>query len=338
MLRDTLLEIAAIGAICISLYLFSNEGPVSHLFGKGTNVLQTWLKFGAGSSLSFAVCLLVFGLTGGLLSKVLSSRTAVYLGEISYALYLVQSPVLETIKELPATAYSSPIVIFLAANAICFCLAIFLHHLVENPFRRLIISRSRTERWQITKGVARFSGLSSSNWKGVAAAIGLACAVVGLYTNHKIINPEKIESDEATQWIAEIGTNVTPPIEFKDEAKLKAFNVETSAKSIDITFAWEVLPTQQRFRVLHFVNENDRILGQNVGNWTEFSQRGIMLDRCTIRKTELPKRCRVGITFFGRGQGCVVVKRGVRSMNNCRLDFFDWDGKNVTIINHLQDE
>ena len=148
MLRDTLLEIAAIGAICISLYLFSNEGPVSHLFGKGTNVLQTWLKFGAGSSLSFAVCLLVFGLTGGLLSKVLSSRTAVYLGEISYALYLVQSPVLETIKELPATAYSSPIVIFLAANAICFCLAIFLHHLVENPFRRLIISRSRTERWQ----------------------------------------------------------------------------------------------------------------------------------------------------------------------------------------------
>lgn len=334
-LRDTIIEFAAIAGICVSLYLFAKQGPVTNLFPAGTNTTQLWLERGAGSSVSFGVCLLVFGLTGGLLSRVLSCSTAVYLGEISYALYLVQNPVLGVVKNLPATQYSSPIAIYLTLNLICFGLAVCLHHLVEKPFRQLIIARSRSERRQVIKSLFDSKGTTSRrNWISVTAIAGMFIAIAGFYVNHKLIEPSKKVSGEAAQWVSSAETIVKPPIVFKDEAKLIAFDVTKTVNSIDITIAWDILPTQQRVRIFHIVDQNNKVIRQKVAGSKQFANRGLYLDHCSISKSDLPADCRVGIVFFARGKGCPKVNRGSRTMGKRRLNFFSWDGHNVTLADH----
>lgn len=333
LLRDTIVEVAAIAGICVSLCLFAKQGPIANLFPPGTNAAQYWLEKGAGSSISFGICLLAFGITSGLLSKVLSCSTAVYLGEISYALYLVQNPVLRVIRNLPATQCSSPFVIYLTLNLICFGLAVCLHHLVEKPCRHFIVARSRSDRWQVLKSLFGFSGNPSRrNWISVAAVAGMFIAIAGLYVNHKMI--EQGKSGSAAQWMLSAETIVKPPIIFKDEAKLMAFDVETTANAVDVTIAWDILPTQQLVRIFHIVDQDNKVVRQRMASPRQFANRGLYLDHCSISKSDLPSNCRVGIVFYAKGQSCPPVSRGSRTMNKRRLEFFSWDGRRVKLINH----
>jgi len=332
-LRETILEVASIATVAVSLYLVAKQGPISGLFGDGTNVMQLWLERGAGSSLSFGVLLLVFGLSRGVVSRDLSSATATYLGEISYALYLVQNPVMVTVKNLPATPYSYEIITLIALNLICFGLAIFLHHWIEKPCRKLIIATSHWDRWQILKSLLSTSGWFSSK-AHVLGTVGIVIGVVGLFINHQIVNPAKRVADEATRWTDQASHKVSPPIEFAGEAKLKAFDIEATKETIDITIVWEVLPTQQRVRIFHVFNKQNKVIRQKIAPAKRFANRGDIVDRCSINKSELPKRCTVGIVFYAKGKGSVRANRGSRSMGGRRLDLFEWNGDELKIIDH----
>ena len=331
-LKFTILELVSIVAVCVSLYLVAKHGPISSLFGSGTNALQLWLERGAGSSLAFGALLLVFGFTGGLFSRILSSATAIYLGEISYALYLVQNPVMLTVKNLPATPYTSQFITLIALNLICFGLAIFLHHWIEKPCRKLIIATSYSERWQLLKSLRSTSGKWFSNRAQVLGAVGIFVAVTGLFVSHQIIDPEQRMADEATRWTEQASHEFDPPIEFAGEAKLNAFDIKTTEDSIDITIVWEVLPTQQRVRIFHIVDKNNKVVRQKIAKAKLFAQRGAIVDRCSIKQSELPKECRVGIVFYAKGMGSVRANRGSRSMGGRRLEFFKWNGSTLNIV------
>lgn len=78
----------------------------------------------------------------------LTGSGLVWLGKISFALYLVHSPVdsyLRTIDKiaLGAKLAAMPVVFFCFAMAIAFAAAAFLFHVVEEPARRLILAAAR---------------------------------------------------------------------------------------------------------------------------------------------------------------------------------------------------
>jgi len=331
--KDTILELASIAAVCVSLYLVAKHGPISGLFGDGANALQLWLERGAGASLSFGVLLLIFGFSTGLVSRVLSSATAIYLGEISYALYLVQNPVIVTVKNLPAAPYTSGVVTFIALNLICIVLAMILHHWIEKPCRKLIIATSNSDRWQLLKNLMSTSGWINSRAQVLATA-GLLVAVTGLFVNHQIVNPKQRVVEETARWTDQATHRVSPPIEFAGEAKLKAFDIEQTADTIDIEAVWEVLPTQQRVRIFHIFVQEDKIIRQKIATDDRFANRGDVVDRCSIKKSELPQGCRVGIVFFAKGKGCTTGDRGARSMARQRLELFEWNGEAFKVADH----
>lgn len=79
---------------------------------------------------------------GGLWSRAMSSAVPVYIGRISYELYLVHWPI-RVFAPLLLLDYS--LAARLAALAVCFLVAAIIYHLVESPIRaRRVLSANRT--------------------------------------------------------------------------------------------------------------------------------------------------------------------------------------------------
>jgi peptidoglycan/LPS O-acetylase OafA/YrhL len=99
--------------------------------------ISTWFV-GSSACLAFGGVILAFASGQGLLSRLLSLRPFVWLGEVSFALYMVHQVLMKYLHigvllgrwESP----SMPLVF-----ALCLGSAALLHHAVELPARRLIL-------------------------------------------------------------------------------------------------------------------------------------------------------------------------------------------------------
>lgn len=76
----------------------------------------------------------------GLLGRTLAWRPLVYVGQLSYGLYLLHYPAMEYLK-----LQQSWWVVLLAGTGAAFVLAVFSHHLIERPIRRWRKSGATTE-------------------------------------------------------------------------------------------------------------------------------------------------------------------------------------------------
>jgi peptidoglycan/LPS O-acetylase OafA/YrhL len=81
----------------------------------------------------------VFSLQAGAVSRMLISAPLVYLGSLSYAIYLVHWPLLFVMLEQHQVP---PALYYLAV----FAAAIVTHHAVEVPARRFIVQRAHHAR------------------------------------------------------------------------------------------------------------------------------------------------------------------------------------------------
>jgi len=113
----------------------------------GTGAFLAFL-FGASTGLEdFALvallALTIFGAatSDGLLARILGSRPLVWLGEISYSVYMVHFPVLIVIRRLwerlgfADWGFATQAVVFRATIALVIALAAMLFYLVERPAR-----------------------------------------------------------------------------------------------------------------------------------------------------------------------------------------------------------
>ncbi|MFM0224449.1 acyltransferase family protein [Paraburkholderia dipogonis] len=108
-----------------------------------------WLS-NCGAGVLFTLLIAVFALEGGALSRLLQARPLIYLGEISFALYMVHQLVLRYAEDHGYMTPDYPIaakfsLYWLAAIAV----AAAAHHLIEIPAQRLILSRLTPRRGAI---------------------------------------------------------------------------------------------------------------------------------------------------------------------------------------------
>jgi len=96
----------------------------------------------AVAALFFAALIIFLSCENDLLARPLASRLIVYLGEISYALYMIHWPVRTVIRtaieKAGLSGSISPPIIILVYSAVALIGAALLHAFVEKPGRRLI--------------------------------------------------------------------------------------------------------------------------------------------------------------------------------------------------------
>lgn len=93
--------------------------------------------------LPIAIVIMVFSLQKGLVSKALSSKPLVYLGEISFSLYMIHQIVIRVIEDYvgnvvgPANNYRD-VMIQISTSILIIALSSLTYHLIENPARKSI--------------------------------------------------------------------------------------------------------------------------------------------------------------------------------------------------------
>jgi len=148
-LRQPLLRIPAVVWTGLEVFVLLMIGRVwstgfvwsDQLFGEAETALGAFTR-GVPVTLLFGVIVLVFGLGRGLISKLLSFKPLIHLGEASFALYLIHQILLNPLQVYRDQLSSIPVgvqfCLFLLASVLA---SIALHQFVEKPCRRVIVKR-----------------------------------------------------------------------------------------------------------------------------------------------------------------------------------------------------
>lgn len=138
-IKFNLLEIFTVALTLSSLWLTPRLAAYLQINGELSVVLNYYFTK-SGSAVVFALLIIVFALNSGFLSRLISRKLFVILGEISFALYLVHMSVLIFFKKL---IESHPDITLLFQVLLFWSLSLLfawtLHKIVENPFRMLIL-------------------------------------------------------------------------------------------------------------------------------------------------------------------------------------------------------
>ncbi|WP_284507745.1 acyltransferase [Caballeronia sp. GACF4] len=134
----TIDEFVMLAVIAISMHITPRLPWVQVLPGNWAAAFQ-YYSVKSGSAIVFAAAIVVFALGRGAVSRALTSRALVFLGEASFSLYLTHTTVLLWFQAHPAIA-NAPIGPYLYWAA-CLILASLLFVLVETPMRRLILGK-----------------------------------------------------------------------------------------------------------------------------------------------------------------------------------------------------
>lgn len=137
--RESAASIYEIGAILVSIVWFwyiYNQVVVP--FANTKQVFGPWLTF-AGSSWVFAILIISLAQGSGLIGKLLSARLFVWLGEISFAIYMVHQVLLKIfVTRLPE--WTHDVVYFFVLIA----LSAVIHHFVEKPAKDWLLRLGKT--------------------------------------------------------------------------------------------------------------------------------------------------------------------------------------------------
>lgn len=130
-------EMFAVAVFIFSCWLWK-QPSISAFANEYLGTVATVYLQNAGSAIPAALLILIYAKSTGPIAKSLSSPGLLFLGEISYSLYLVHLTIYRWFEQ--RTAYFSESLAMLPIYlAICFSVAIALHLWIEVPLRRAII-------------------------------------------------------------------------------------------------------------------------------------------------------------------------------------------------------
>ena len=134
-----LLEVLAVAGCVFSLLAAANFSGIEHALGRAAAYYFTR----EGLWLFFAVLIGVFALSRGPLSKILGARPFVFLGEISFALYLCHALVIHYLQPYETSLREAGGVGYFLFWILLLFLSTILFFGVEKPARAMILRRGR---------------------------------------------------------------------------------------------------------------------------------------------------------------------------------------------------
>jgi peptidoglycan/LPS O-acetylase OafA/YrhL len=135
----TAMEVLTLGAA--ATYMIVSSPVTTWMQGfPGWDVPSIWLLY-SGNSLFFAAMVVVFALQRGAVSKALSHKTLVWLGELSYAIYILHFPLMIWLLNNMKALHLNPE----QASAVFVVSLVLISHVfftyIEKPVRALILGK-----------------------------------------------------------------------------------------------------------------------------------------------------------------------------------------------------
>ena len=326
----TLLELASVLSIALYYVWFRNWGGASAIYCHPWlgPLLANWFSV-CGSSITFAALIYVFALRRGILSQLTGSRSMVYLGELSFAFYLVHTIWIRRLDELIAPHWLSPFIGVSACLALTLLFSAMLYRMVELPSKKWILNAYEN-------GLKRsLLPLVGSCGRVIARPSFMICGLLVIAT---VYAWSQWNVYSTKQLITRI-VNETPAhyrnVHFTDEATLLGFESQCSKHALTIRMVWRLKADRFRRRFMHVCDDAGNILfqaSQNPYLFATTTPDQVIVDKVHIAKDRLSQASKISIGYFDPETGCVVVQSGPRSMNNRRLDLMALSTKNRSAV------
>lgn len=294
-----------IGVIYVAIVQYFSAGSDDQL-ELSRNVAVIWLSYG-GAAVPFALTVFAFARHSSWISKLFSSQALVYLGEISFAFYLIHQAII-TLLSRQALADSQYAMWWMAASSLLLSLAtaMLLHHLIELPSRAGLIqfaSRKRSDvsligrlaSWLAEYGAATRQLVSKPRIvlvTGLAMA-GFWCLDAGRFDFRDPAAMDRIVSQTPAEY---------RDVRFEQDAVLKGLEVSPQLDgSYQLRMVWDLKNGRRPIRFIHICDSKGEILRHGDANRSLFEHatgNEIVLDRVTVARDQLESAASLLIGFY----------------------------------------
>ncbi len=312
----SLWELFAVALIVCGWVLVYKTQLADIVHGKFGFILESWFHCANGLLFyAFAIC--VFSVCRGLIGQVLSSRFFVWLGEISFAFYLIHQIVIIKLN-------------FLGLGNIEFCLLSFfislfasavLFRIIEMPFRNALLTIYDRKAGWFRKWTAGLVQTFSQPWAAInaIALAGLICFVC--------LRPSDQIQPAEQQRIVRQSLSHLRHVEFTNEATLLGVEALRVDRGVMLRFVWTKNRSWSRQRFLHICDKDGNILSQGKHELKEFMKNDAyqgFVDEVIVHKGKLKDPANyICVGFWSQELGCAVVKSEHAEMNDRRLKVID---------------
>jgi peptidoglycan/LPS O-acetylase OafA/YrhL len=274
--------------------------------------LATWLVHGGFCCLSFAAVVLVFAIGRGWLSRLLSLRPLVLLGEISFAMYLLHQILLRGYDQRREALEGVPVGVSLAAFVVV--LLVLSHwswRAIERPLRARIAALGRP---------APRTSVGRHDRRGLVAETALVAALLaGLVA----VLRQPVSTEPAAEVFAgEPGVEAPlRDVRFGIAAKLHAVRLQPKGRSLELALAWRMVRGLPRDTLiaLHVLDAGGQIVAQGDFRTADAREPGeSYVDRVRIPWLD-PAAVRIGIAVQPPDARALLADRGTRDQDDRRL-------------------
>ena len=271
------------------------------------SVCVNWLRF-SGAAPLYAITIFTFARSTSWISRIFASPAMIYLGEASFAFYLIHQPIQRLLGRQEFA--DSPFAIWwIAAAALAFSLAaaMLLHHLIELPSRTGLIqlfSRSDSNDSWVRRCGTWFAEYGKATWRlgchpRIVVVTVLAIAGFVLMENGRFDYRD-------TSLINQVVNQTSPEfknIQFDQDAVLRGLLIDRQPEGgLRVKMVWDLKKNRRPVRFLHICDSSGKILRHANGNRSMFSQASgneVVLDRVTISREQLDSAGMLAIGFYG---------------------------------------
>ena len=327
-----------IGSIAFYLFVCLKFGKGGMLYTPDLGVGNYWVLFG-GAAPAFAITIFAYASISSWVSRIFSSKIMIYLGEISFAFYLIHQPIIVSLsrQEFAASPYA---VMWLAVASFFLSLAasMLLHHIVELPSRAGLIQMfsmagsadTEPKRGWLVRFGAWLAEYAIQAWRlcvslkflalvGFTIA-GYLFANAGIYNFHDASRIQEVISQSEDRFKG---------VQFDQDAVLQGVKIDPlDDGSYRIQLVWELKAGRRPVRFLHIVGSSGKILRQGNNNPELFSQvtgDDIVLDQISLSKDELESAVMLAIGFYCPERNSAQVVNSLQGQPTHRLPILHID-------------
>ncbi len=316
---STVLEVLVVAAVIVPWIVIVRLETIATLDRLTGPVWATWLRVASGMFV-FAAVILVFARCRGLLSRFLACSLMVWLGEISYAFYLVHQIFIRYLHHRMLDGW--------ATAGLAFLLSLFasamLYRLVETPGKAALLSLLDRRARRVPGKTMLARGLygTFTSRRGLLQFTGLAIAI-GLVALARPSVSDRAEIQRIIDATPEHLRNV----QFKDEAILLGYEVERGDRGRMVRLVWQLEASHSRSRFIHVTSEEGEVISQLPLKQLQVADamRGKpFVESVWVSNERLYRSSRIGVGFWSAESGAARVtarSKGVEvGMNGYRLE------------------
>lgn len=310
----TLIEISVISITIFSLWLSPRLINFISWHSPLANVVSYYL-LKSGSIFPFFLLILIFSLGRGSISKLLKRKPFVFLGEISFALYLVHMTVLNWFYshadrffgELPLGQ-----IYFLYWCIILLC-AYLLHILIEKPCRKIILGYPLIATSEIIRPLIISKQLA--HW---------SLAILVIYTALFWSPTQAISDGDLNKFKSSPYQNIA---HFSNVATLQSMQVQTEGAYVSVHMLWKAIHIAKKTKIaLHVLDKKNNMVWQK--DFYIFNATKLKQDEYWIEKIKIP-------TLFIKKNGYklgVAMYVDPNYLFPVQAPLSDWGGLRATLM------